>query len=46
MHAVLLGASWPLTILSACSWAFPFTVVIKFLIPPTRLGPRMPTAFD
>jgi hypothetical protein len=43
IHALLFGASWPFTILFGLILAFTFIFIIQFLIPPMRLGPRMPT---
>ncbi|MEE9174462.1 MAG: hypothetical protein V3U30_05755, partial [Thermoplasmata archaeon] len=43
IHALLFGASWPLTVLFGLVLAFTFIGIIQFLIPPMRLGPRMPT---
>ncbi len=43
IHALLFGASWPFTVLFGLVLAFTFIGIIQFLIPPMRLGPRMPT---
>ncbi|MFQ5919395.1 MAG: hypothetical protein ACE5I4_05045 [Thermoplasmata archaeon] len=40
--ALLFGVSWPLTILFGLILAFTFIAIIRFLIPPMRLEPRMP----
>ncbi|MFQ6012912.1 MAG: hypothetical protein ACE5LS_04640 [Thermoplasmata archaeon] len=42
IHALLLGASWPFTVLFGLVLAGTFIVIIQFLIPPMRRGPRMP----
>ncbi len=43
IHALLIGVSWSFTILFGLVLAFTFIGIIQFLIPPMRLGPRMPT---
>ncbi len=43
IHALLFGASWPFTIVFGLVLAGTFIFIIQYLIPPMKLGPRMPT---
>ncbi|MFQ5986965.1 MAG: hypothetical protein ACE5KQ_06365, partial [Thermoplasmata archaeon] len=43
IHTLLFGVSWPFTILFGLVLAGTFIAIIQFLIPPMKLGPRMPT---
>lgn len=43
IHVLLFGVSWSFTILFGLVLAFTFIGIIQFLIPPMRLGSRMPT---